>query len=122
MCVRLTSGAGPFHREHCTCRASGGSSVPFKLHPKCRPCADIQLKQALGPLGGARGRRSESLHLHADAWVRQRREQGTVATGKGVDMSDKSPRKTATKKAGKSLKEKRLAKKDKEQARKEFGR
>jgi hypothetical protein len=42
--------------------------------------------------------------------------------GKGVDMSDKSPRKTATKKSGKSLKEKRQAKKDKEQTRKEFGR
>ena len=41
---------------------------------------------------------------------------------KGVDMSDKSPRKTATKKAGKTLKEKRQAKKDKEQTRKEFGR
>ncbi len=37
-------------------------------------------------------------------------------------MSDKSPRKTATKKAGKTLKEKRQAKKDKEQTRKEFGR
>jgi hypothetical protein len=33
-------------------------------------------------------------------------------------MSDKSPRKTASKKSGKSLKEKRQAKKDKEQARK----
>jgi hypothetical protein len=42
--------------------------------------------------------------------------------GKGVDMSDKSPRKTATKKSGKSLKEKRQAKKDKEQTRKELGR
>jgi hypothetical protein len=37
-------------------------------------------------------------------------------------MSDKSPRKTATKKSGKSLKEKRQAKKEKEQTRKEFGR
>lgn len=42
--------------------------------------------------------------------------------GRGVDMSEKSPRKTATKKSGKSLKEKRQAKKDKEQTRKEFGR
>ena len=42
--------------------------------------------------------------------------------GKGVDMSDKSPRKTATKKSGKSLKENRQAKKDKEQTRKELGR
>jgi len=33
-------------------------------------------------------------------------------------MTDKSPRKTASKKSGKSLKEKRQAKKDKEQARK----
>lgn len=32
-------------------------------------------------------------------------------------MSDKSPRKTMSKKAGKSLKEKRQAKKEKEQAR-----
>ena len=31
----------------------------------------------------------------------------TVAGGKGVAMSDKSPRKTSTKKSGKSLKEKR---------------
>jgi hypothetical protein len=38
--------------------------------------------------------------------------------GKGADMTDKSPRKTASKKSGKSLKEKRQAKKDKEQARK----
>ena len=38
--------------------------------------------------------------------------------GKGADMSDKSPRKTASKKSGKSLKEKRQAKKDKEQAHK----
>jgi hypothetical protein len=37
-------------------------------------------------------------------------------------MSDKSPRKTASKKSGKSLKEKRQAKKDKEQARKGFSR
>ena len=51
-----------------------------------------------------------------------RDQQSTVAAGKGVDMSDKSPRKTATKKSGKSLKEKRQAKKDKEQTRKEFGR
>ncbi len=33
-------------------------------------------------------------------------------------MSDKSPRKTATKKTGKSLKEKRMDKKDKEQSKK----
>lgn len=33
-------------------------------------------------------------------------------------MSDKSPRKTASKKSGKTLKEKRQDKKDKEQARK----
>lgn len=32
-------------------------------------------------------------------------------------MTDKSPRKTASKKSGKSLKEKRLAKKEKEQSR-----
>ena len=38
--------------------------------------------------------------------------------GRGADMTDKSPRKTASKKSGKSLKEKRQAKKDKEQARK----
>jgi hypothetical protein len=33
-------------------------------------------------------------------------------------MTDKSPRKTASKKSGKSLKEKRQAKKDKEETRK----
>ena len=33
-------------------------------------------------------------------------------------MTDKSPRKTASKKSGKSLKEKRLVKKNKEQSRK----
>jgi hypothetical protein len=37
-------------------------------------------------------------------------------------MSDKSPRKTASKKSGKSLKEKRADKKDKEQTRKGLGR
>ena len=36
----------------------------------------------------------------------------------GGTMTDKSPRKTASKKSGKSLKEKRQAKKDKEQTRK----
>ena len=41
---------------------------------------------------------------------------------KGVDVADKSPRKTASKKSGKTLKEKRQAKKDKEQARKGIGR
>jgi hypothetical protein len=33
-------------------------------------------------------------------------------------MTDNSPRKTASKKSGKTLKEKRIAKKDKEQSRK----
>ena len=42
----------------------------------------------------------------------------TLPVGKGADMTDKSPRKTASKKSGKSLKEKRQAKKDKEQTRK----
>ena len=37
-------------------------------------------------------------------------------------MTDKSPRKTASKKSGKSLKEKRQVKKDKEQARKPLAR
>jgi hypothetical protein len=37
-------------------------------------------------------------------------------------MTDKSPRKIASKKSGKSLKEKRQAKKDKEQTRKSLGR
>ena len=37
-------------------------------------------------------------------------------------MSDKSPRKTASKKSGKTLKEKRIAKKDKEQNRKGLSR
>ena len=37
-------------------------------------------------------------------------------------MADKSPRKTASKKSGKTLKEKRQAKKDKEEARKGLGR
>jgi hypothetical protein len=41
--------------------------------------------------------------------------RSTVATGKGADMTDKSPRKTASKKSGKSIKEKRQAKKDKQQ-------
>jgi hypothetical protein len=38
--------------------------------------------------------------------------------GKDADMSDKSPRKTASKKSGKTLKEKRQDKKEKEQTRK----
>ena len=37
---------------------------------------------------------------------------------KGVDMADKSPRKVASKKSGKTLKEKRRDKKDKQQVRK----
>ena len=37
---------------------------------------------------------------------------------KGVDMADKSPRKVASKKSGKTLKEKRKDKKDKQQSRK----
>jgi hypothetical protein len=37
-------------------------------------------------------------------------------------MSDKSPRKTASKKSGKTLKEKRQDKKEKEQTRKGLGR
>jgi hypothetical protein len=37
-------------------------------------------------------------------------------------MTDKSPRKTASKKAGKSLKEKRQAKKEKEDNKKSFAR
>lgn len=41
---------------------------------------------------------------------------------KGVDVADKSPRKTASKKSGKTLKEKRQAKKEKEQDRKGIGR
>jgi hypothetical protein len=46
------------------------------------------------------------------------RRGGTLQAGKGADMTDKSPRKTASKKSGKSLKEKRQVKKDKEQTRK----
>jgi hypothetical protein len=42
--------------------------------------------------------------------------------GKGADMSDKSPRKIASKKSGKSLKEKRQAKKDKKQTHKPLAR
>ena len=45
-------------------------------------------------------------------------KRSTVVTGKGADMTDKSPRKTASKKSGKTLKEKRQAKKDKVQAHK----
>lgn len=41
---------------------------------------------------------------------------------KGVNMADKSPRKTASKKSGKSLKEKRQEKKAKEQNRKGLNR
>jgi hypothetical protein len=37
-------------------------------------------------------------------------------------MADKSPRKTASKKSGKSLKEKRQVKKEKEESRKGLGR
>lgn len=42
----------------------------------------------------------------------------TLHEERGVDMADKSPRKIASKKAGKTLKEKRQAKKAKEQTRK----
>jgi hypothetical protein len=43
-------------------------------------------------------------------------------SGKGADMTDKSPRKAASKKSGKSLKEKRQAKKEKEDTKKSFAR
>jgi hypothetical protein len=45
-----------------------------------------------------------------------------MSARKGADMSDKSPRKTAAKKPGKSLKEKRQAKKEKEQTPKPLAR
>ena len=48
----------------------------------------------------------------------RRREEYDSRTGKGVDMADKSPRKVASKKSGKTLKEKRRDKKDKQQVRK----
>ncbi len=41
--------------------------------------------------------------------------------GKGVDVADKSPRKASPKKAGKTLKEKRQVKKDKDRTRKGMG-
>ena len=50
--------------------------------------------------------------------VRCCRREYTSSRERGVDMSDKSPRKAASKKTGKTLKEKRQAKKDKEQTRK----
>ena len=40
---------------------------------------------------------------------------------KGVDMADKSPRKVASKKSGKTLKEKRKEKKEKQDVRKGLG-
>jgi hypothetical protein len=40
---------------------------------------------------------------------------------KGVDMADKSPRKVASKKSGKTLKEKRKEKKEKQEGRKSLG-
>jgi hypothetical protein len=47
--------------------------------------------------------------------------RSTLRGGKGVDMADKSPRKAASKKSGKSLKEKRQAKKEKESGRRGVG-
>jgi hypothetical protein len=41
--------------------------------------------------------------------------------GKGVDMAEKSPRKVASKKSGKTLKEKRKEKKEKQDVRKGLG-
>jgi hypothetical protein len=43
---------------------------------------------------------------------------GRLQQRKGVDMADKSPRKVASKKSGKTLKEKRKDKKEKQQVRK----
>jgi hypothetical protein len=40
---------------------------------------------------------------------------GSLPARKGADMADKSPRKTASKKSGKTIKEKRQAKKEKQQ-------
>lgn len=45
-------------------------------------------------------------------------DASNLGPGKGADMTDKSPRKTASKKSGKSLKEKRQIKKDKGATRK----
>jgi hypothetical protein len=44
-----------------------------------------------------------------------------MSSRKGVDMADKSPRKVASKKAGKTLKEKRKEKKEKQGVRKGLG-
>ena len=43
---------------------------------------------------------------------------GSLPPGKGADMADKSPRKTASKKSGKTIKEKRQVKKEKQQTNK----
>ena len=43
---------------------------------------------------------------------------GRLEPRKGVDKADKSPRKVASKKSGKTLKEKRKDKKEKQQVRK----
>lgn len=52
---------------------------------------------------------------------RARPHASTVVVGKGAGMTDKSPRKAASKKSGKSLKEKRQDKKEKKQTRKGIG-
>ena len=54
---------------------------------------------------------------------RRRRRQGSgpesrMSAGKGADVAEKSPRKVTAKKSGKTLKEKRRDKKDKQQGRK----
>jgi hypothetical protein len=61
---------------------------------------------------------SKRRHVRMVGQVAPGAGRSTLVRGKGDDMTDKSPRKTASKKSGKSLKEKRQAKKDKEQTRK----
>jgi hypothetical protein len=51
-------------------------------------------------------------------WSPHPTSAGMLARRKGVGMADKSPRKVASKKSGKTLKEKRRDKKDKQQVRK----
>lgn len=84
---------------------------------RCRLCAvQIQVPRVAGsedgPVTTGRG-----------GGASQRGGHGSMLlTGKGADVTDKSPRKTASKKSGKTLKEKREAKKDKERTRKGLGR
>jgi hypothetical protein len=77
-----------------------------------------QINGGHGGLGPVRGICSLLVVIGTNRPQREAEVAVGSAHGKGVGMADKSPRKIVSKKSGKSLKEKRQDKKDKQQVRK----